>query len=58
MHQFATGRPDEKDKKVLKDFSKKILEKIENGNTSDGVQLPGNYPYREYKSVPLKHRKK
>lgn len=54
MHQFATGRPDEKDKKVLKDFSKKILEKIENGNASDEVQLPGNYPYREYKGVPLK----
>ncbi len=31
MHQYATGRPDEKDKKVLKDFSKKIASEAASG---------------------------
>lgn len=54
MHQFATGRPDEKDKMELKTFANKILEKIKMENVSNELQLPGNYPYREYKGVPLK----
>ncbi|MDY4669179.1 MAG: EFR1 family ferrodoxin [Oliverpabstia sp.] len=54
MHQFATGRPDEEDKKKLIEFSKKILDKVKNTSVYDELKLPGNYPYREYKGVPLK----
>lgn len=53
MHQFATGRPDEADQKELAQFSREILDKIQN-STSDELKLPGNYPYREYNGVPLK----
>lgn len=54
MHQFATGRPDEADKKELVQFSRKILDKIKNTASYDELKLPGSYPYREYKGVPLK----
>lgn len=54
MHQFATGRPDDADKKELVQFGKKILNKINNNTIYDELNLPGNYPYREYKGVPLK----
>lgn len=49
MHQFATGRPDASDQKILKDFSLKIAEKLNNTLTT----LPGNRPYKEYKVVPM-----
>lgn len=54
MHQFATGRPDKEDKEELVQFSRKILDKIKNTATYNELELPGNYPYREYKGVPLK----
>lgn len=54
MHQFATGRPDEKDIQELKEFSKKILDKIANNETFDVLELPGNHPYREYGGLPIK----
>ncbi|MBS6521310.1 MAG: 4Fe-4S binding protein [Clostridiales bacterium] len=54
MHQFATGRPDEADQKELVQFSGKILDKVKNTSAYDELKLPGNYPYREYKGVPLK----
>lgn len=54
MHQFATGRPDEADQKELVQFSRKILDKIKNITAYDELKLPGSYPYREYKGVPLK----
>lgn len=54
MHQFATGRPDETDKKELVEFSRKILDKIKSDSVSNELKLPGNYPYREYNGVPLK----
>ncbi|WP_270270658.1 EFR1 family ferrodoxin [Enterocloster clostridioformis] len=54
MHQFATGRPDEADQKELVQFSRKILDKIKNTTAYDELKLPGSYPYREYKGVPLK----
>ena len=54
MHQYATGRPDEQDQGELRDFSRKILEKI-NGSPSDGpaVEVPGNRPYKKVSSVGL-----
>ncbi|MFD1402688.1 4Fe-4S binding protein [Robinsoniella peoriensis] len=54
MHQFATGRPDDADKKELGDFSKRILDKINKSLKCEPLKLPGNYPYREYNGVPLK----
>lgn len=54
MHQFATGRPNETDKKELVQFSREILDKIKNTSAYDELKLPGSYPYREYKGVPLK----
>lgn len=54
MHQFATGRPDESDQKELAQFAKKILDKVNSGAACEKLNVPGNFPYREYKGVPLK----
>ena len=54
MHQFATGRPDASDQKELAQFAKKILDKINSEAACEKVNVPGNFPYREYKGVPLK----
>ena len=54
MHQFATGRPDANDKKELKGFTKKIIDKMNTDTANSELRLPGNYPYREYNGVPLK----
>lgn len=47
MHQFATGRPDEKDIQVLKSYAKKILEQIETGRPEGKLKVPGNRPYKK-----------
>lgn len=47
IHQFAAGRPDEKDEKELKAFAEKILEKIRTKETDAEVQIPGNRPYKK-----------
>ena len=49
MHQFATGRPDASDQKMLTEFASKIAANLNNSLTS----LPGNRPYKEYKVVPM-----
>lgn len=54
MHQFATSRPNETDKKELVQFSRKILDKIKKNSICDELKLPGNYPYRKYNGIPLK----
>lgn len=54
MHQFATGRPDQKDEKVLMNFAKEIKEKCINGHTEGKLNLPGSHDYKEYNGVPLK----
>ncbi len=48
MHQYAAGRPDDKDENELNGFAKKILDKI-NRNTAgfSSPQIPGNYPYKK-----------
>ncbi|MDE7212465.1 MAG: 4Fe-4S binding protein, partial [Lachnospiraceae bacterium] len=48
MHQYAAGRPDDKDENELNGFAKKILNKI-NGNATgfSSPQIPGNYPYKK-----------
>lgn len=54
MHQFATGRPDESDQKELIEFAQKISKKINSNSAFEKLNVPGNFPYREYKGVPLK----
>lgn len=54
MHQFAAGRPDAGDEKELAQFAQKILEKCNSGDVCEKLNLPGNFPYREYNGVPLK----
>lgn len=54
MHQFATGRPDSKDRAQLVDFADEIIDKLEGSIFVDMVKVPGKVPYREYKGVPLK----
>lgn len=54
MHQFAAGRPDASDQKELAQFAKKILDKVNSGAACEKLKVPGNFPYREYKGVPLK----
>ena len=54
MHQYATGRPDSKDKQELQDFAKKILEKINNiVEEISAPQIPGNYPYKKASGAGL-----
>lgn len=53
MHQYAGGRPDEADRKQLKDFAEVIQEKIESGRTGEELVLPGNRPYKKCGGVGL-----
>lgn len=48
MHQYAAGRPDDKDQQDLREFARKILEKTEKtpSDPSD-LQIPGNTPYKK-----------
>ena len=54
MHQFATRRPDRKDKSELKAFGEKIRQKLHTAETYEKLALPGSKPYRTYQGVPLK----
>lgn len=54
MHQFAQGRPDEKDLQELTQFAKEIRQRIEEDRISQDLVLPGSIPYREYHGVPIK----
>lgn len=54
MHKFATGRPDESDQKELVEFAKKILRKVNSNTALEKLNVPGNFPHREYNGVPLK----
>ncbi|MDE5780099.1 MAG: EFR1 family ferrodoxin [Lachnospiraceae bacterium] len=48
MHQYATGRPDSKDRGELDRFAKKILGKISSENFDASLlQIPGNRPYKK-----------
>lgn len=50
--QFAAGRPDEEDRKQLGHFAEKIRSVFEEDDKEAVLQLPGNYPYKEYKVMP------
>ncbi len=52
MHQYATGRPNDADKKQLSDFAMKINEKFQSGDLRKPV-IPGNRPYKKAGSTGL-----
>lgn len=54
MHQFAAGRPDKADEKVLVGFAKQIKDKFLNVSGEASLTLPGSHTYREYNGVPMK----
>lgn len=45
--EVGAGRPDEQDAAELREFAKKVLEKIEKGS-DEAVQVPGNRPYKQW----------
>ena len=48
MHQYATGRPDEKDIEELQGFVETIFEQLTTGKlTASAPELPGNRPYKK-----------
>ena len=54
MHQFAQGRPNQKDLEKLTQFAGQIRQRIEDRQIPDDLRVPGSIPYREYHGVPLK----
>lgn len=57
MHQFAAGRPDEKDVEELKRFGERLKKRIEEAKSVEEIRItkvPGNRPYKEYGGVPMK----
>lgn len=64
MHQFGAGRPNEDDRAQLKEYARRIREKleapgasyIEAGKGINSLTLPGAKPYRAYHGVPIKPR--
>lgn len=51
MPQFANGRPDNEDEKVLRDFVKEMKEKI--NEIHQNVIVPGNRPYKKLASLSI-----
>lgn len=51
MHQFATGRPNQDDLCEMAEFMKQVKERLNNHHVS--INVPGNYPYKEYHVIPL-----
>ncbi len=48
IHQYAAGRPDEKDAEELRRFAKKIYRKfIDEEPSASTLEVPGNRPYRK-----------
>lgn len=54
MRQFATGRPDTDDEKVLAGFVEQIKEKLDTTEKFSDLYVPGEMPYKEFKGTPLK----
>ncbi len=53
MHQYASGRPDQEDRKVLNGFAREIGEKLSRSGDPVGLSLPGNRPYKKMGNVGL-----
>lgn len=46
MHEYAAGRPDERDRAELREFARRILEKCRE-DSDTAPQIPGNRPYKK-----------
>lgn len=53
MHQYGTGRPDDKDRKELKAMAEKIKKKLLKPDSWKDFFVPGRYPYKEFHSIPM-----
>lgn len=45
VRQYAAGRPDEQDQKQLREFARRIQEKLSSENFAE-PKIPGNRPYK------------
>lgn len=54
MRQFAAGRPDAADEQEIKEFGRRICEKLTGDEAFLELKVPGNEPYREYNGLPMK----
>jgi len=54
MDEFAQGRPNLEDESEILNFTKKLIGKIGRNNQLESIELPGNFPYVDYKGLPLK----
>lgn len=54
MRQFGKGRPDASDKIELEAFGKKFFEMTKEEWNDSELEVPGNYPYRQFGGLPLK----
>ena len=55
--EVAADRPDDSDLKVIEEFTKRCLEKLEaltSPSDLSPLDIKGNFPYKEVKSVPMK----
>lgn len=55
--EVANERPDDHDLKVISEFGKRCLEKLESLSSPAALaplDIKGNFPYKEVKSVPMK----
>lgn len=53
MRQYASGRPDEQDRKELQAYAEAILDKINQGKFAESLQIPGNRPYKKAGNVGM-----
>ena len=53
MHKFAAGRPDLQDEEELRSFSEEIIEALDKPDSNAELHVPGNFPYKEYKVLPM-----
>lgn len=53
FHQFATGRPDARDKEKLISLAGQIHDSLTLGAVTDDVLVPGNAKYKEFKGSSL-----
>lgn len=53
LRQYAAGRPDEQDIGELRDFGKRIMEKVDSGEAALASVIPGNRPYKKAGGVGM-----
>lgn len=53
VREFGAGRPDNTDQAELHAFALQIKQGLEQNAGTASVEVPGNFPYREYHGVPF-----